>query len=182
MTPFTISSAICFELTVMHIFMAGSTSGSQSGKFLAGMTGLFFIEMAVAAGLFCMSAFKFKLGFPVIKSYGIPPVQIMAGFAISTRIIFFTYKSLVNILVTIRAPFSNCFKLPFFIFFVAGKTGSGYVCAFQRKYAGIVLFDRVGKFGKSFHCMACGAIGRNTVFNKLLFMVIGMAIGTALKV
>mgnify|MGYP001767570390 CR=1 FL=1 len=74
MAPFAISSTIYFELTVMHIFMAGGTSGSQSCKFLAGMTGLFFIEMTVAAGLFCMSALKLKLSFPVIKIYGIPPV------------------------------------------------------------------------------------------------------------
>lgn len=74
MAPFAIGSAVSFELTVMHIFMAGGTGGCQSGKFLAGMTSLFFVEMAVAAGLFCMCAFKLKLSFLVIKIYGIPPV------------------------------------------------------------------------------------------------------------
>jgi len=129
MAFFTIRNSIGFKLAEMHIFMTIGAIGSYTGKFLVSVSCLFFIKMAVAASLFSMSTFEFKLCFLMIKFNIIPFAQIMAGFAICFRIVFVTYKGLMNVLMAVLTAFTNFFKFPFLLFFMTGKTRRCQVCS-----------------------------------------------------
>jgi hypothetical protein len=102
----------------------------------------------------------------------------MAGFTILFRIIFRINKILMDIVMTINAVRTNGFKFPFLGLFMTLETRGCHMGSFQWKYPLIVLFQGIGEFVKSFNRMAPGAVRRFPVFNKLLAVIVGMAIGT----
>ena len=82
----------------------------------------------------------------------------------------------VHILVAIDAALADFPEIPFFLFFMAGKTRGGHVCPVEREFGFGVLFQGIGGFGKIIHLVANDAIGTDAVIGKLPFMVVFMAI------
>ena len=79
--------------------------------------------------------------------------------------------------MTVFAINSNTPEIPVLLFFMTFKTGYCLVAPFEWKCTLIVLLQRKGEKIKAFYIVAFGAIGRNSFRGKLVFMVIGMAIG-----
>ena len=105
------------------------------------MPGFFFVEMAIAASLAGVRAFECKLCFRMIKNHHVPARGVVAGFATGRRIILCTDIRLVNIFVAIGTGTSYLPEIPFFLFFMTGKTRCGQVGSFQGENAQVVLFN-----------------------------------------
>ena len=111
-----------------------------------------------------------KLGF-------IPPVVAVTARTTCFLVIFIIHVGFVDIRMTIHAGGTNFPEVPAVALFMTGKTGCCQVSALQLKYSPVMPFN--GKLGpvKSKGGMTIGAIGRTALVDKLLIMVIRMAVG-----
>lgn len=132
--------------------------------------------MAGSAGLREMGTFQLKIGYRMVKINFTPTVARMATFTTRFLIILLIQVRLMDILMTIHACFAYLPETPLACLFMAGKTGRCQVCTLQLK-PGLVmpLNGKVRPF-KAQGGMAIGTIGPVAITDKLLIMVICMAV------
>ena len=170
----------------MRIFMTFQTVGGKLREDLhrPGQLSrsylLNWFEMTRSAGLFLMGSFKDVTCPGMIKCYFVPTIHAVAAYTARFRIIFLLQNRFVDILMAIPTVYSYLPETPPIILLVTGKAGGCQVSPAQLKGTLVMHFDgEIGSF-KSLDGMTFRTIGCPLWCYKLLFMVVRVAVGTAL--
>lgn len=137
--------------------------------------------MARPAALLNMGSRNWKCSLAVIKRDIRPPLFFMAYRAIFIRVVFVSNKILMNIRMTIPAVDPYFSEAPLILLSVAFITWNCKMRPLKCKSTLIMLFHGIGKKFKSIYIVALGTIRCDTVFYKLLFMIICVTTNAFIK-
>jgi hypothetical protein len=132
--------------------------------------------MAGSAGLHEVGTFQFKIGYGMVEFNFTPPVACMATLTACFLVILLIQVRLMDILMTIHACFTNLPETPLVLFLVADKTGRCQVCTLQLKSGLVMPLNGEVRPFKAQGGMAIGTIRCVALTDKLLIMVICMAV------
>ncbi len=104
----------------------------------------------------------------------------MANPAILVGIEFRINKCLMNICMTVPAVYPYIPERPFSLFLMAQVAWLGCMSACQRELPAVMLFKCIGELVKTHYTVACRTVCHNASLDKLAFMIIGMAVRTAI--